>query len=136
MKTLIIFLTFFLSQCNNQSKNFQGKEINIPINQAISLNDQYEIIFEAVTADSRCPEGVNCVWMGQVEINVAIYKKGTFIEKKELKITHSTQEENKKWFSSFFDEGRKIKEINVLPERIKDQTIVNNEYLLQIIFEE
>jgi hypothetical protein len=43
-----------------------GQEFNLPVGQTALINGENLLIkFDAVTADSRCPKGVQCIWAGE-----------------------------------------------------------------------
>ena len=56
--------------------------------QKIDFED-YEVKFKKVIADSRCPKNVMCVRAGEADVLVSIYKNGSFIEDKKIRIDAS-----------------------------------------------
>ncbi len=50
-----------------------GREFKIKIGQEVSLDRaRLKITFAAVPQDSRCPEGVRCVWSGNAEVVLSL----------------------------------------------------------------
>jgi hypothetical protein len=65
---IAILLIFPAAYAKAPASNMQavpGREFRIRINQAVSFDrGRLKIAFQGVPQDSRCPEGVNCVWSG------------------------------------------------------------------------
>ncbi len=83
--------------------------------------------------DSRCPEGVTCVWAGEVSAVVAVYKDKQFIEEKTLKFNPKKSSENAVWFSNYY--SKKIKSIDVLPYPKYGVTVKAKKQYIRIVFE-
>jgi hypothetical protein len=49
-----------------------GEPFSLPIGETITLDDGGSITFEGVSEDSRCAEGIECVWAGQVIIDLTV----------------------------------------------------------------
>jgi hypothetical protein len=50
-----------------------NEEFRLPIEEtAIIIGEGLQIKFEAVTADSRCPRGVTCIWAGEAKCQTTI----------------------------------------------------------------
>lgn len=142
MKTVFIFLTIFLSQCASKhtdevmadNKEKLSSTILLNTKEAVAIGNDYEMKITKLVSDSRCPEGVNCVWIGQVEMNIGVYKSKKLIEEKVILVTSTTFEENKKWFAKYIlGNNKSIISIEVKPNRVKDIAIKENEYLLEIL---
>lgn len=43
--------------------------------------------FNEVISDSRCPQGVTCIWAGEAIISVEVYEDGKCIEEKLISVT-------------------------------------------------
>jgi hypothetical protein len=52
-----------------------GQECELKIDQEVTIDgEDLAVVFESVTEDSRCPEGVDCVWSGNANIHVRTSK--------------------------------------------------------------
>jgi hypothetical protein len=51
-----------------------------------------ELRFLEVTEDSRCPEGMVCVWAGRVRIRVAVAQRGTHLGELEISTLDPAQD--------------------------------------------
>ena len=54
-------------------KAMLGEQFSLPIGQTVDIVSQgLSIRFDAVTSDSRCPNGVECVWAGEAKCRMII----------------------------------------------------------------
>ncbi len=129
MKTIVLFLTIFLAQCSSkQTSDTADTSMEDDIKQ-----QEYQIKLLKVIADSRCPEGVNCIWEGQVEMSVGVYKGEELVEEKELVINSKTAKENATWASQYT--SKPVKFIGILPARVKDTPINEGDYELLLKYD-
>ena len=80
MKYLLLLFLFTAMGCekNTTDQTFTiGKESSFRLNQIdYSADGQYTLLIKEIT-DSRCPEGVECVWSGEVSLKGEWTYKGT-----------------------------------------------------------
>lgn len=130
MKTILIFLTLLVAQCDSKENETKDTSSNRNEEQLDQNKEEYQFKLKKVTADSRCPEGLNCVWEGQVEMVVSVYKEKELVEEKELIVNSQTTDKNVAWANQY--STKKITFIGILPKRVKDQEIKESEYQLVI----
>lgn len=54
-----------------------GEEFTLAIGESVEIDgEDLSVSFEAVTGDSRCPSGVQCVWAGEASCQVKLVDKG------------------------------------------------------------
>lgn len=88
------------------------------INQQLDSKADKEIVLVKVIDDSRCPEGTQCIWAGEVTVEVAAYEDKKLIEQRifTLNFNKDNMDTVKHWFEKNLSaEKTVIKEINVLP---------------------
>ena len=126
-KVLLLFILFFTIPIFAQS------EITITTKKCLPKVGLY-MKLNSVFDDSRCPQGVQCIWAGEVSVSIDVYKDKKFLESKTLTFNSKNKIENFKWFEMYY--SKKIKSIGVLPAP-KDGVVVKpkNQYI-RIIFEE
>jgi hypothetical protein len=79
-------------------------------------NKGTKLILKEVVSDSRCPEGVNCIWAGEAKVVVSVYEGKNFIKNEELVISGKNHQINKEWFVKYLSPRQKnITSINVVP---------------------
>jgi hypothetical protein len=91
---LIMFLTLgmvLLPACSNNNANEISVKANTPFSlpvgkTAVIKGKDFSIKFDSVTADSRCPTGVTCVWAGEAKCNMTVTRNG---QKQEVVLTQS-----------------------------------------------
>ena len=108
------------------------KYVKITQKKCLKKSD-YQIVFNELVSDSRCPEGVTCIWQGEASAVVSLYKNSKLIEDKTMVFSMKNMEENKKWFSKYLPEKqRKIKTIGVFPNPKQGVVVNKKDYYLKI----
>ncbi len=79
MKTLV-FLLAVLIGVNAASAQTPEKFTLRPGQQKVVHKSRIAIKFIAVTEESRCPEGVNCIWAGVAKLKIKVRKNGKTAE--------------------------------------------------------
>lgn len=93
------------------------------------------MVLKAIATDSRCPEGVTCIWAGEAIAVVSVYKDSKLIEEATLVFSMKNEEDNKMWFSKYLPEKqKKIKSISVVPYPKGGSKINPEEYYFKIGF--
>ena len=127
MKKLFAIVIFIFS-----FSVFAQSEIKITPKKCIPKKG-YHLKLVKLFNDSRCPEGVTCVWAGEVSAIVKVYKDKKFIEEKTLKFNPKSTSENAIWFSNYY--SKKIKSIEVLPYPKYGVTVKAKKHYIRIAFE-
>ena len=132
MKNSILILTLFLSiSIIAQKKDTILKSVTF--SQKLVKKKGTQLVLRKVINDSRCPEGVNCIWAGECEILIAIYRNQKLISEETLLLSPKLYKENISWFSKYYP-MLKITEINVLPYPKNEVVIDPKNYFVKIIF--
>jgi hypothetical protein len=126
MKKLILFLVLLFSIAINAQKT-------AVFSQKLTKKKGIQLVLKSVVNDSRCPEGVSCIWLGECEIEVAVYKNRKLISTENIVLSPKATKENLEWFQKYYP-NQLIKEINVLPYP-KDGILVNpKDFFVKILF--
>lgn len=88
----------------------------------------YRLVLKQVVSDSRCPEGVTCVWAGEVRFVVSVYKDKKWVE--EVTFSSANREQNLELFSKYL--GKKVTSVGVLPYPKQGVTVNPKSYVLKI----
>jgi hypothetical protein len=69
---LLTFTIFPFTACSADNMQARlGQEFSLAVGQnAVISTEKMEIEFVAVTADSRCPSGAQCIWAGEAKCTV------------------------------------------------------------------
>ena len=82
--------------------------------------------------DSRCPEGVTCIWAGEVSTTIEVYNNKKLIEEKNMTFNASNRVENIKWFENYI--SKKIKGIGIDPYPTQGRIIKPKDQYINIVF--
>lgn len=124
-KLLVLILT--LSSCCPK-KAANSNELIISQKDIKSAGTTF--VLKSIVNDSRCPEGVNCVWAGEVEAVVSVYKNNVFVEESNLVFSSKTNQINIDWFMKY--SPNKIQSIRVLPYPKEGIKINPKDYFIKI----
>ncbi|SFA99272.1 hypothetical protein SAMN05660845_1197 [Flavobacterium swingsii] len=124
---LLIFSTSVFGQESQQ------KPIKISYKNCLAKKG-YSFRLKEVTSDSRCPEGVQCIWAGEVQTVILVYKDKKLVEETKLTVSPNNNEEVIDFFAKYYAK-KKIESIYVFPFPIKDKVLDKKEYRLEISFE-
>jgi hypothetical protein len=128
---LFVILTggFAGTGCNYQviSPHFNEEFYLNPGQKAEFKDSGLEITFNKVLEDSRCPEGVECVWEGNGKIELSVYQSVSGSEIKEL----NTALEPKQTESG----NHKIRLTELQPYPKKDGEIESEKYRIRLLVE-
>jgi hypothetical protein len=116
MKKLVVNL---LGYSQNAKKILKS----VTFNQKVINKKGTQLVLKKVTNDSRCPEGVQCIWAGECEIVVSVYRNNKFIKDEKVLLSPKLYKENIAWFAKYYT-SKKITEINVLPYP-KNEVVIN-----------
>ena len=134
MKKSLLFLFMIISSVVLAQSPKSQKVKYVTIKQKVYPNQKgFQLVLKAIVSDSRCPEGVTCIWAGEVSAVVSVYKDSKLIEDTTLVFSMKNEEDNKKWFATYLSEKqKKIKSIRVLPYPKEGSKINPEEYYLKI----
>lgn len=108
----------------------------LTIDQKVCANKKgIQLVLKEVINDSRCPEGVSCIWAGEVTAIVSVYKDSNVVEETTMVLSLKSAEDNKKWFASYLPSKQKnIKSIAVVPYPKKGVRINSKDYYIKIAY--
>jgi hypothetical protein len=130
---LVLFLLAFSMLAFSQNDDKAALKY-LKITQKKCLKKKgYQLVFKEVISDSRCPKGVTCIWAGEIEIVISVYKDQKLIEDNTITISNNYNKENTEWISSYMPSDKKnIKRISVFPYPKEGSTINPKDYYLKI----
>lgn len=122
---LLSFLFFSLTFFAQSEIKITSKKCNPKTGYGFQITKVFD--------DSRCPEGVTCIWAGEVSAVLKVYKNKKFFELKTLTFNAKNKEENFNWFAKYF--SKKIKSIAINPYPKEGQIIKFKNQYISIAFE-
>lgn len=125
--TAIIFFCALAKAQENPSPSVQSPTIGIKLALGKSIQlDNVAITFEKVLEDSRCPEDVQCVWAGQLKIQLKIEEKGGMTMQKDIVFSPTSKDDKTLYTSDLM----KIMAVQVLPYPKTNKIAADREYTL------
>jgi hypothetical protein len=123
---LILFFSVFLYAQKIENSS-------IIIGQKLLKKQGTQLVLKKVINDSRCPEGVNCIWFGEIEIMVSVYKNQKWLNDSTILLSPKKEKENAAFFGKYF-QNKKVKMVGVLPYPKDGVTVNEKEYVIKIDF--
>lgn len=103
-----------------------GQEFEIRIGQQVSIKSEgLKVIFSYVAEDSRCPEGVQCVWAGNGKIVLRINKGRRGANLLRLNTTVDPRQDDYL--------GYDVKLVSLSPYPKKDVRVKRKEYVATLV---
>ena len=104
-----------------------GENFQIKIGQTIFINNEnIKITLSEITADSRCPKDVMCVWEGQVEASFGVIQNN--ISQLFSLITHTAKENLVEFLDNY-----QAQLVEVRPEKESGYEIKPADYVLTVV---
>ncbi|MGB1270068.1 MAG: hypothetical protein ACPG45_10045 [Flavobacteriaceae bacterium] len=98
MKTSYIFIIacFIVLTVRSQEQDSipVTSVVKVALTEKIALDERVSIELVEVLSDSRCPKNVQCIWAGEAQILVNIYKKGQKMRQEILTLHPAAIQEN------------------------------------------
>ena len=127
---LLLFLLFSFSVFAQESLQKQ-----IKITQKKSLvRKGYSFQLKEVTSDSRCPQGTQCIWAGEVQTVILVYKDKKKVEETKLTISPNNNDEAIAFFKKYYPK-KNSKSVTIFPFPKKKKKTNPSAYYLEITFE-
>lgn len=126
-----IYLALFLFGTVSYAQDKSNDKVKTPkIVTKLKANESYktnniEVKLVEIVEDSRCPEGVSCMWAGEAIVLIDIFKDGEKVERK--KVTFNSEDP-----MIFSSEKLTIKGLNVMPYPKDGEKINPKDYYLQL----
>lgn len=131
MKNLVVLIMFALSiSCASQKEEAKTSQQT----ETYKLSEEYSFKIKEIISDSRCPVDVTCVWAGEVELILSIYKEEVFYKEEMMTLNFKNFPENKLLLENY-TLNKKIKSIEVLPIKKQGVEISLENYSLKIDLE-
>lgn len=138
-KGLFLLLCCIVGSFNAlEAQNVVQKD-SLSISEFVKLNEKvkfgtFQVEFNKVINDSRCPKDVMCVRAGEAFVEVLIYKDSKFIQKKKLRIDASgfvTASNN----LAFYSEDLLIYGFSLTPYPDTSVETKEEDYQLEVVFQ-
>ena len=131
-KLIYIFIFLFaLSGFSQDTIQVRSPKIITKLGYGKTLNkDGISVKFVKVISDSRCPKDVNCIWAGEAEVLIDVFKNGVKREQRIIKVS-SSYLSNASLVTVLDDSELHV--MNLAPYPEYDIKIKPEEYYLQLV---
>lgn len=130
-KILLVLIVVAFVGCKTVKEN--SNEIAITSKKEV-VKDEYAIVINKVISDSRCPEGTNCVWAGELIMELSVWQNKELKDTIVMNFSYQNLEENKEWFSKYIPANKKLLKYKISPVKTEKQ-IELKEYKIDLILE-
>ena len=129
-KSILLLLLIFSLATFAQNKNLNYLKI---IQKVCLPKKGFQLVLKQIVSDSRCPEGVNCIWAGEVKLLISVYQDKQFVTDEAVTISENSFQENKDWFVRYLPSTKKnVQTITVFPYPKEGIKINPTDYYLKI----
>ena len=130
-KSILVLVLLAFVACKSVKQN--SNEVIITFENEVVLND-YKIVINKIISDSRCPEGTNCIWAGELVMELSVWKKNEMKEIVVLTFSPKTKGENLEWFEKYILQNKKIINYMISPSKT-DKQLELKDYKIELILE-
>ena len=130
-KLILVFVLLAFVACKSVKQN--SNEVIITFENEVVLND-YKIVINKIISDSRCPEGTNCIWAGELVMELSVWKKNEMKEIVVLTFSPKTKGENLEWFEKYILQNKKIINYMISPSKT-DKQLELKDYKIELILD-
>ncbi|WP_329807004.1 hypothetical protein [Flavobacterium facile] len=130
-KVILVFILFAFVACKSVKEN--ANEVMLTSKNEVVTND-YTIVINKIVSDSRCPEGTNCIWAGEIVMELSVLQNKEIKESLELTFSQKTKEENLAWFRKYIPNNKKLIKYKISPSKTEKQLELKD-YKIELILE-
>ena len=98
------------------------------------LANDYSIVINKIVSDSRCPIGTNCIWAGELVMELSVLKSKKMIETVVLTFSPTSKTENMAWFEKYIPNNKKLIKYQILPYKT-EKNLELKDYKMELILE-
>ncbi len=130
-KSILTLVLLAFVACKSVKEN--PNVLVITSKEEVVMND-YVILINTIISDSRCPEGTNCIWAGELVLELRVLKNDEIKETVVLTFSPKTEEENLAWFGKYMTSNKKLINFNISPTKTQ-KPLELKDYKIELILE-
>ena len=130
-KLILVFVLCAFVACKSAKGN--ANEVVMTSKNEVISND-YAIVINKIVSDSRCPEGTNCIWAGEIVMELSVLQNKEIKETLEVTFSQNTKEENLAWFGKYIPNNKKLIKYIISPSKT-ETPIALKDYKIELILE-
>jgi len=125
----LVLLAFVACKSVKQNPN----EVVITSKNEVVMSDTI-IVINKIVSDSRCPEGTNCIWAGELVMELSVIQNNEIKETLELTFSPNNTEENRAWFGKYIPINKKLIEYKISPSKTEKELELKD-YKIELVLE-
>lgn len=130
-KSILVLVLFAFVACKSAKEN--PNEVVITSKNEVVTND-YTIVVNKIVSDSRCPIGTNCIWAGELVMELSVWKNNKMEETLVLTFSPTSKDENMAWFRKYIPNTKKLIKYQISPSKTEKQLELKD-YKIELILE-
>ena len=130
-KLILVFVLCAFVACKSAMEN--ANEVVMTSKSEVISND-YAIVINKIVSDSRCPERTNCIWAGELVMELSVLQNKEIKETLEVTFSQNTKEENLAWFGKYIPNNKKLIKYKISPTKTEQQLELKD-YKIELILE-
>ena len=130
-KLILVFVLCAFVACKSAKGN--ANEVVMTSKNEVISND-YALVINKIVSDSRCPEGTNCIWAGEIVMELSVLQNKEIKETLEVTFSQNTKEENLAWFGKYIPNNKKLIKYIISPSKT-ETPIALKDYKIELILE-
>ena len=130
-KGILVIILFAFVACKSAKEN--ANEVVMTSKNEVISND-YAIVINKIVSDSRCPEGTNCIWAGEIVMELSVLQNKEIKETIVLTFSSKTRDENFAWFQKYIPNNKKLIKYQITPSKT-EKPLELKDYKIELILE-
>jgi hypothetical protein len=130
-KSILVLVLFAFVGCKSAKEN--PNEVIITSKNEVVTND-YAFVINKIVSDSRCPIGTNCIWAGELIMELSVWKDNKINETLVLTFSPTSKDENMAWFGKYIPNTKKLIKYQISPSKTEKQLELKD-YRIELILE-
>ena len=98
------------------------------------VTSDYVLVVNKIISDSRCPEGTNCIWAGEIVMELSVLQNKEIKETIVLTFSSKTRDENFAWFQKYIPNNKKLIKYQITPSKT-EKPLELKDYKIELILE-
>lgn len=130
-KMFIVFLLCVFTAC--KSAKVSSNVVVLTFKNEKVTSD-YVLVVNKIISDSRCPIGTNCIWVGELVMELSAIQNNEIKETVVMTFSPNSNEENKTWFQKYIPNNKKLIKYQITPSKT-EKPLELKDYKIELILE-
>ena len=100
---VMVFLLCVFTACKSTKMNLN---VVVLSSKNEKVTSEYVLVVNKIISDSRCPIGTNCIWAGELVMELSAIQNNEIKETVVMTFSPNSNEENKTWFQKYIPNNK------------------------------